>query len=231
MLDSGIIEHSSSPWASPIVLVSKQDGSTRFCVEYCRLNAITKLDEFSLPCVDDSLDLLAGMKHFTTLDLATCYWQVGKEPEAKEKTVFMTHEGLYEFSVMPFGLCNAPATFQCLMEIALRGLARHKCVVYLDDVMVIGQIFEDHLDDLREMLERLRQAGLKLKPKKCHLVQSEVTYLGYVVSESVDASKVKAVRDFLVPKNLKQLRSFLGLASYYWRFMPGFLQLQSCYLF
>ena len=227
MLDTGIIEHSSSPWASPIVLVSKQDGSTRFCVDYRRLNAITKLDEFPLPRVDDSLDLLAGMKYFTTLDLASGYWQVGMAPEAQEKTAFVTHEGLYEFSVMPFGLCNAPATFQRLMEITLRGLARLKCVVYLDDIMVIGRSFEDHLDNLREVLERLRQAGLKLKPKKCHLVQSEVTYLGYVVSESgisADASKVKAVRDFPVPKNLKQLRSFLGLASYYRRFMPRFSQ-------
>ena len=248
MLDTGIIEHSSSPWASPIVLVSKQDGSTRFCVDYRRLNAITKLDEFPLPrfCVDyrrlnaitkldefplprvdDSLDLLAGMKYFTTLDLASGYWLVGMAPEAQEKTAFVTHEGLYEFSVMPFGLCNAPATFQRLMEITLRGLARLKCVVYLDDIMVIGRSFEDHLDNLREVLERLRQAGLKLKPKKCHLVQSEVTYLGYVVSESgisVDASKVKAVRDFPVPKNLKQLRSFLGLASYYRRSMSRFSQ-------
>ena len=136
------------------------------------------------------------MKYFTTLDLATSYWQVGMAPEAQEKTAFVTHEGLYEFSVMPFGLCNAPATFQRLMEITLRGLARHKCVVYLDDIMVIVRSFEDYLDNLREVLERLRQAGLKLKPKKCHLMQSEVTYLGYVVSESgisADASKVKGV--------------------------------------
>ena len=116
MLDTGIIEHSISPWASPILLVSKQDGSTRFCVDYRRLNAITKLDEFPLPRVDDSLDLLAGMK----------YLQVRMSPEAQEKTAFIMHEGLYEFLVMPFGLCNAPATFQQLMEITLRGLARRK---------------------------------------------------------------------------------------------------------
>ena len=204
MLDTGIIEHSSSPWASPIVLVSKQDGSTRFCVDYRRLNAIMKLDEFPLPRVDDSLDLLAGMKYFITLDLATGYWQVSMSSEAQEKTAFVTHEGLYEFLVMPLGLCNAPTTFQRLMEITLCGLARHKCVVYLDDIMVIGRTFEKHLNNMREVLERLRQGGLKLKPKKCYLVQREVTYLGYIVSESgisADAGKVKAVKDFPVPRN------------------------------
>ena len=165
MLDTGIIEHSSSPWASPIVLVSKQDGCTRFCVDYRCLNAITKLDELPLPRADDSLDLLAGMKYFTTLDLATGYWQAIMSSEAQEKTAFVTHEGLYEFLVMPFGLCNAPATFQRLMEITLRGLARYKCVVYLDDIMVIGRTFEEHLNNMREVLERLRKTGLKLKPK------------------------------------------------------------------
>ena len=105
MLDTRIIEHPSSPWASPIILVSKQDGSTRFCVDYRRLNVITKLDEFPLPW---SLDLLTGMKYFTTLDLATGYWQVSMSSKAQEKTAFVTHEGLYEFLVMPFGLCNMP---------------------------------------------------------------------------------------------------------------------------
>lgn len=227
MLGNGIIEHSTSPWASPIVLVAKQDGSTRFCLGYRRLNAITKLDEYPLPRVDDSLDVLSGMKYFSTLDLATGYWQVGMSSDSKEKTAFITHEGLYEFSVMPFGLCNAPATFQRLMEVTLCGLARSKCVVYLDDILIMGKSFQEHLNNLKEVFGRLRIAGLRLKPQKCHLVKQEVKYLGYAVSYSgisADPDKVTAVQDYPRPQTVKQLRSFLGLASYYRRFIPRFSQ-------
>ena len=136
-----------------------------FCVDYRRLNAITKLDEFPLPQVDDSLDVLSGMKYFSTLDLATRYWQVGMPPDSKEKTAFITHEGLYEFSVMPFGLCNAPATFQRLMEVTLHGLALNKCVVYLDDILVMGESVQELLNNLKEVFGRLHLAGLRLKPQ------------------------------------------------------------------
>ena len=124
MLEQGVIVPSSSPWASPIVLLEKKDGSTRFCVDYRKLNAITKLDVFPLPRIDDSLNLLCGTKYFSSLDQASGYWQVGMAPTSQEKTLFTTHTGLYEFRVMPFGFCNAPATFQRLMENILAGLAR-----------------------------------------------------------------------------------------------------------
>ena len=129
MLERGVIQHSKSPWASPIVLVAKKDGTTHFCVDYRQLNAVTKMDVFPLPRVDDSLDLLANSTFFTTLDLATGYWQVKVSPESREKTAFVTHSGLYEFVAMPFGLCNTPATFQRLMESVLAGLARDTCLV------------------------------------------------------------------------------------------------------
>ena len=225
MLEQGVITPSSSPWASPIDLVAKKDGTTRFCVDYRRLNAVTKLDVHPLPRIDDSLDLLTGAQYFSSLDLAAGYWQVGMDRESQEKTAFTTHTGLYEFVVMPFGLCNAPATFQRLMDVVLRGLAREKCLVYLDDLLVIGRTFKEHIENLRQVFTRLMEAGLKLKPSKCKLARCEVEFLGYVVSKggiATNPNKVTAVSGFPVPKDLKALRAFLGLLSYYRRFIPRF---------
>ena len=177
MLEQKVITPSSSPWASPVVLVAKKDGSTRFCVDYRRLNSITRMDIYPLPRIDDTLDLLAKTKFFSTLDLASGYWQVGMEASSQPKTAFCAHSGLYEFTVMPFGLCNAPTTFQRLMETVLSGLARDKCFIYLDDVLVVGKTFEEHANNLREVFTRLREAGPRLKPSKCHLAKSKVTYI------------------------------------------------------
>ena len=218
MMQRNVIRPSQSPWASPVVLVTKHDGSTRFCVDYRRLNSLTKLDTFPLPRIDDYLDTLAGAKYFSALDLASGYWQVMMEPSSREKTAFVTHAGLYEFNVMPFGLCNAPATFQRLMNNVLSGLVPQACLDYIDDVLVYGRTFEQHQENLEAVLRRLRDAGLKLKPAKCHLAQERVKYLGYVVSQdglSADEDKVRAVRNFPRPTCVKQVRSFVGLTSYY----------------
>ena len=225
MLSQGVIEQSRSPWASPVVLVSKKDGGLRFCIDYRQLNRITKLDEFPLPRIDDTLDLLAGCKFFTTLDLAAGYWQVAMNPSDQEKTAFTTYSGLYEFKKMPFGLVNAPATFQRLMEVVLSGLAREGCLVYLDDVLVMGKTMKEHNENLQKVFNRLRAAGLRLKPKKCCFAQLEVDYLGHVVSSDgirTDPKKTRAVSEFPVPTNVREVRSFVGLASYYRKFIPNF---------
>ena len=225
MLDQEVIEPSGSPWASPIVLVQKKDGGVRFCVDYRRLNQVTKMDEFPLPRIDDTLDLLTGSRYFSTLDLASGYWQVAMDQDSKEKTAFTTFAGLYQFRKMPFGLVNAPATFQRLMEVVLSGLARRVCVVYLDDVLVFGRTVAEHNANLTQVLERLRRAGLRLKPKKCRFALTEVEYLGHVVSAQgvrTDPKKIEAVERFSTPQDVKTLRSFLGLASYYRKFVPDF---------
>ena len=169
MQTAGVIETSTSPWSSPVVLVKKKDGSMRFCVDYRKLNDVTKKDSYPLPRIDDTLDTLSGAKVFSTLNLQSGYWQVEVQEEDKEKTAFSVGNGLWQFNVMPFGLCNAPATFERLMERVLKGLHWRTCLVYLDDIIVMGKNFEEHLENLGQVLERIQAAGLKLSPKKCSL--------------------------------------------------------------
>ena len=225
MQEKDVIEPSSSPWASPIVLVRKKDGSTRFCVDYRKLNSVTRKDAYPLPRIDDTLSTLAGAQWFSTLDLVSGYWQVEVDPNDQPKTAFCTTEGLFQFKVMPFGLCNAPATFQRLLDLVLAGLQWSHCLVYLDDVIVLGRSFTEHLQNLQAVFKRLRQAGLKLKPSKCSLLQQEVQYLGHIVNRegvSVDPGKVEKVLTWPVPQSVQEVRQFLGFCSYYRRFIPNF---------
>ena len=178
MQHQGIVQPSRNHWAIPVVLVPKKDGSLCFCVDYRKLNSIMRKDVSPLPRVDDILDTLSGTKFFTSLDLASGYWKID---DARVKSAFATCNGLYEFVRMPFGLCNAPATFQRIMQVVLAGLEGSGVFVYLDDILIASKSFDEHLRQLREVFERLRSAGLRLKPKKCLFLRDEVPYLGHVV--------------------------------------------------
>ena len=225
MLEQGVIEPSSSSWASPVVLVKKKDGSMRFCVDYRHLNDVTKKDAYPLPRLDDSVEAMSGAKWFSTLDLHSGYWQVEMDDKDKEKTAFVTRMGLYQFKVMPFGLTNAPATFERLMEMVLTGLQWQQLQVYLDDVIVFGCIFIIALYNLMCVFERFRKAKLKIKAKKCSLFQTRVAFLGHIVSRdgvSCDPEKLAVIRDWPHPETVTEVRSFLGFATYYRKFIPHF---------
>ena len=225
LLQKGMIEPASGAWSSPVVLVKKKDQSWRFCVDYRRLNAATQQDAYPLPRIDESLEALAGSRYFTTLDLLSGYWQVPLDTDAQEKSAFITRSGLWKWKVLPFGLTSAPATFQRLMEQVLRGLHWKTALLYLDDVIVIAPDFQTHIDRLAEVLQRLQQAGLKLKPKKCELLQTEVKYLGHLVSSdgiATDPEKVEAIREWPRPTCVRDLQAFLGTAGYYRQYLPDF---------
>ena len=228
MEKQNVIRPSVSPWASPVVLVPKKNGDLRFCVDYRRLNSVTRKDVYPIPRIDDILDTLGRVNYFTSLDLASGYWQVELEEGSRSKSAFTTHRGLYEFTRMSFGLCNAPATFQRLMQRVLAGLEWDSCFVYLDDILIASSTFEEHLRHLREVFERLRQAHLRLKPKKCLLLREEVPYLGHIVSSAgikPDPGKIEQVRGYPIPTDATKVRQFLGLASYYRRFIPEFARI------
>ena len=225
MLKKGVIEPSSSSWASPVVLVTKKDGSTRFCVDYRKLNDCTVKDAYPIPRVDECLDALAGSKWFSCMDLNSGFWQIGLDKNDKEKTSFATGLGLYQFTVMPFGLVNAPSTFERLMEDVMRGLQWEECLVYMDDLIVPSQTFDEGLVRLEHVFKRLETANLKLKPSKCVFFQKQVNFLGHIVSEngvSTDPEKTEAIKTWSKPSSKKQMRSFLGLCSYYRKFVKNF---------
>eukprot|EP00063_Salmo_salar_P030992 XP_014005827.1 PREDICTED: uncharacterized protein LOC106574453 [Salmo salar] len=225
MLRADFIEPSDSPWSAPVVMVPKKGGKLRFCVDYRGLNSVTTKDSYPLPRIDESLDHVRGSSWFSSLDLRSGYWQVPLSPGAREKTAFSTDRGHWQFKVLCFGLCNAPATFERLMDRVLAGVPRDECVVYLDDILVHGTSFEGALGALRRVLERISGAGLKLHPGNCHFMQREVAFLGHQLGGegiSTMPDKVEAVRGWPVPGGKKEVKSFLGLASYYRRFVKGF---------
>ena len=223
MLDAGVIQKSKSPWSSPIVLATKKDGSVRFCVDFKKLNQVTKKDKYPLPDIDQMLRQVQGAKYFTSLDLASGYWQIKLREEDREKTAFTTDEGHYEWIVMPFGLTNGPATFQRYIDEILKTIEQVKKLI--DDILVFTKTWEQHLNVLRKVFEILRDSRVKLKLKKCHFLKPQVNWVGHVVDGDgirVDPAKTVALERVPVPSNAKELRSFLGLANYYRKFVKNF---------
>ena len=232
MQRNGVIQPSCSPWSSPVVMVRKKDGSHRFCVDYRGLNSVTKADTFPLPRIDDLLDQLGRASYFSTLDLASGFWQIRMEPLSQEKTAFVTPHGLFEFRVMPFGLTNAPAVFQRLMQQVLAGLnpedGSEFVTAYIDDILIFSPTLHEHLEHLQQVINRLREVNLKLNPLKCRFVRKEVDYLGHVITAGglkPNPRLTDAVQKFPQPENVQDVRRFLGMASYYRRFISNFAKI------
>ena len=219
MLKVGAIQKSLSPWASPVVLVCKKDGSLQFCIDLRKLNSCTIKDAYSLPQIEESLDCLNGAKIFTSLDLKSGYWQVPLEEESIRLMAFTVGLlGFYECIRMPFRLTNAPTTFQRLMESCLGDLHLKYCIIYLDDIIIFSKTPEDHIEQLKRVFQKIDQAGLHLKLSKCKFFKKKVEYLGHIVSENgieTNPKKIKDIINWPVPDTVTQLRSFLGFCNYY----------------
>ena len=225
MLQTGVIEPSMSPWASPVCLVRKKDGNFRFCVDYRRVNAISKKYAFPVPNINDALDSLRGNRYFATADLLSGYWQLGLTERAKERSAFCTKRGLFQFTKMPFGLAGAPTSFCRLMSIVFADLLWVICVCYIDDLIIFGRTEQELLDRLDVVFSRLREVGLKLKANKSVLFRQEVEFLGHLVTaEGIQPlpQKLEVIRDWPTPHCIRDVRAFYGLASYYRKFVRDF---------
>ncbi|KAA8495820.1 Transposon Ty3-I Gag-Pol polyprotein [Porphyridium purpureum] len=225
LLDKGFVQPSQSPFGAPVLFVKKKDGSMRMCVDYRALNDATVKDRYPLPNMDELLDRLGAAHCFSKLDLASGYHQLRVRGEDVPKTAFQTRYGQFEFRVMPFGLCNAPAAFQRAMNELFVDLLDKTVIVYLDDILVFTKDRQSHGEVLKEVLSRLQKAGYRLKRKKCSFFVSEVEYLGNIVGNGcvkMDPRKVEALKDWPVPKTVTELRSFLGMTNWFRRFVKGY---------
>ena len=226
MLDGGAIRPSNSPWCNAVVLVRKKDGTLRFCIDFWRLNDRTKKDAHPMPRMPEIMESMVGAKIFSCMDLKSGFWQVKMAEESRQYTAFTVGSlGVCEFLRMPFSLCNAPATFQRLMQNCLGELNLTYALVYLDDVVVFSDTEEEHLLRLRAVLDRFREHGLKLKPSKCHFFKTEISYLGHQVSAAgmkPGNENVQGIAEMAPPKTFTEIRRYLGATGFYRRFIKGY---------
>ena len=229
MLDAGVVQPSNSPWCNTVVLVRKKDGSLRFCIDFRRLNALTIKDSHPLPHICETLESLARAAHYSTFDLNSGFWQVPMDEESKQYTAFtLGSMGLYECKSMPFGLCNAPPTFQRLMQNCLGKLNLTYCLIYLDDVIVFSKMPEEHLQRMRVVFDCLREHGLKLKPSKCDVFKSDINYLAHHVSQKgVLPSKknLESIAQCPPLDTYTKVKFFVGLVGHYRCFIKGFAKI------
>lgn len=226
MLELGVVEPSNSAWSSPIFLIDKPDGTKRFTVDFRKVNQVSRKDAYPLPQVTSILDRLRDARYLSSMDIKSAYWQIPLDPASKEKTAFtIPGRGLFQFTTMPFGLANAPATWQRFVDSILGPKLEPFVFVYLDDIIIVTSTFQKHIEILNEVFKRIKEAKLTLNREKCQFCRSELRYLGYVVSErglQVDPDKVKSILDMPIPRNQKEVRQFHGTASWYRRFIPDF---------
>ena len=229
ILDGSAIRPSQSPWCNAMVLVRKKDGSLRFCIDFCHLNARTKKDTYPLPRMQETMESMVGARHFSCMDLKSGFWQVKMDEESRQYTAFTVgSKGFYEFLCMPYGLCNAPATFQCLMQNCLGELNLTYALVYLDDVIVFSKTEDEHLVHLHTILERFMENGLKLKPSKCNFFCTEINYLGHKVSAAgmePATEGLKGIVKITPPATYTQVRKFLGATGYFRHFIKGYAKI------
>ena len=228
MVDEDIVEPANSPWCSRVVLAPKPNGGVRFCVDYRAVNKVTIKDTYPLPVMDDLIGHLDGATYFSSVDLESGFWQIAVASEDRPKTAFITPDGVWQFKRLPFGLQSSPPNFQRLMDQVLGDLRWLECLCYLDDILIFGKTFEQHLERLEKVLQAIGDASLTLNPKKCVFGTRCVKFLGHLIDVDgvhPNPEKVDAIKEFPRPDDITKLRGFLGMTSFFRKFIKGFAKI------